>query len=754
MKTRDFIYFKKTIMKTIMKGSNFKLLKRAGGILMLLAVLLTSCDKYGDDFDDLNAKIDALTSVVSGIPTLSTDIASLKTQVTGLQTAIASVATSEELSALSDDLATANSNIEAINTALGDLAGTYATTQDATDLQASVDALQASIDAQKTALADILLNTALYQGNVVITTDADVAFFMNKLSQLSYINGNLTINPALITNYTDLKTVTSKIMAIVGTNSVGGVGTGSVITCSADAAKMLDFSNLEYVSGDLSVVGAALITQSSIDISKLKTVSGNLVYSLDGPIDLPSLTAVGGNFTITPYTTTGTTITGTTSVDLPLLTVTGTVMPTVMALPSATSVVMPANGLTAITAALATNIEVVNTEKAAATFTITPKAGSTVKASFTEALGALTVGSAPTFYSETIDLSKLAKTVGALTLTTTATGSVNLDMLADADVVVTIAGAKEVSLPVWTGGTAANLIAVNAETISMPVNDWTWTTAPTAAQWPAVKKLTDNAINAPVDLTIYTNLEEVYLTGKTVTTYPLLKATVTSNASNTKLKSITLDGMWYSASITDAATAVISTLSTSGVINAFTLANATKLDGNLTLGHEGFIIDVAGVPGAEINVMGCTNITSLTATNLNMVYKMDISGNSKMTTMSFPKLADLAKQTVSGASFTVKNNAFTGAYTASIAGPPYFDAKINSPELFKLKPYLLKATNATTGYTAGVALSLTYDYKLDGTTLATLGADMTADAAGSVLGDDTATGGAIDVTAELGLIYQ
>ena len=73
-------------MKT---GGTMNFLKRAGAILMVVAIFASSCNKYADDFKQLNTKLDAVASSVAGLTQLATDVAATKASVTALQTSVA-----------------------------------------------------------------------------------------------------------------------------------------------------------------------------------------------------------------------------------------------------------------------------------------------------------------------------------------------------------------------------------------------------------------------------------------------------------------------------------------------------------------------------------------------------------------------------------------------------------------------------------------------------------------------------------------
>ena len=716
--------------------------------VILFTLVFSSCKKYDNDFAALKDQIAALATQVAGVSALQAQLTATTAQVTALQTAVGTQATTSNasLAALATSLGTATTNIATIQTSLNTLAtaGTAnkavvdglktdltalaakvaldnaallaANTPNNASLAASnvtlaasiaaaqtslnnitvyestlataavVAALQVKLDAQQAQLTQIINNTSMYTGPVNITTDTEVDFFTAKIAQMPIINGTLNVNPALITKLADMNLILSKITAVIGATTITG---------NATVAKALNLSNLTSVSGALTVTGGNLITQAAVDISKLAVVTGAFTYSLDGPISMPLLANVGGLLAITPYTTAAGTVVGTTSVNLPLVAVAGTINANSVTFDSATSVIMPATGVTVLHATAATTVTVVNTLVAAAGLTVTPKTtGSTVDlSSFTSAAGAITVATCLT-----ANLSNLATAVGAVSITTVATGTVNLSNF-NSDVSVTIAGAKTVSLPLWVGGAASTLIAVNAETISLPVHTWTWGGGiPSGANWAALKTLTVGNANAPIALAPYTTLITANITGKTVTTWATLLATVTTTTANAALTTLNLGGMLKSASITDNAAGTIASITTAGVINSFTLSDADVLT-SLTLGHTAFTSVADGTPGALLNVSGCDVLASLTATNLDKIVGLTIETNALLTAWSFPALVNLANIGVGTAiTVSVKANKIGGVFTAASAGPPYAEAIIASAQLLKLKPYLILATGAG-GYT-------------------------------------------------------
>jgi len=867
-------------------------LQRAGAILMLLAIFASSCNKYADDFTQINTKLDALATQVAGVTTLSTDISALKSQFTALQTSIAALpsatAQTAQFATVTTALTAMDAKITALTTTLNtvaatgtatkavvdglktDLAALAATvaannttavaaataamaklTSNSTDLAAlktqlttlaaadaamamdvaaiktsssanttaiaanaaalatlatqltanntaimanntaiaanltaiaanstslaniatslaalataedgsnaataaAIAALQVSVTAQKTSLDQILANTSMYTGAVTLASDADVDFFMLKISQMNIINGSLSVNPTLITKTLDLNTILKKVTSVVGTGTV---------TVTGVAAKPLDLSSLTSASGNVTISGGALVPQAAVDISKLSSVSGNFSYDLDGAISLPMLSTVGGTLTLPTYATVASTSLGTLSVDLSAATVVGVINAAAITFSTDTkSVIMPATGLTTLSALGATTLTIVNTPKVAAGLGVSAKTtASTVDmTSVTEALGALTVNTC-----ETAKLPNLAKAGGAVTVNTTTTGTVNLDKF-NANVALTIGGAKAVSLPVWAGGNASKLVAIAATTISLPAHTWSWlaATQPTGlgdgagSDFAAVKVLTVGNVNSPINTAKYTTLTDLTVTGKTVTTWATLLATLTTTAANSTLKNVTIGGLWKTADLTGLS-AMTSLTTTGAVINGLTISGANNASlTSLTLAHTGFSSVVDGTPGAMLVFNGANAaFTSLTATNLDKVVTLAITGNTGLTTLSLPACVNLANNGVGTAiSIVISGNGIRGAFTPAVAAnpgvSPYVEAVITCPTFLAMKTWLQLACGAS-GYA-----TKTYDIQVDNSNVTPFGAlGLVAamgvnDAVSSAI-DQTAAAKGIDVLTEIGII--
>jgi len=145
MKTRDFIHKTKTkIMKT---GGTLNFLKRTGVMLMLLAIFVTSCNKYDDDFQALKDSIAALDVKVNGVAQLQSDLTAAAAKIAALQTSVAGLPNTASIAALQTALTAITATINTIKT---DLAA-VATAGKATDVV---------IASLKTSLAQVIADMA------------------------------------------------------------------------------------------------------------------------------------------------------------------------------------------------------------------------------------------------------------------------------------------------------------------------------------------------------------------------------------------------------------------------------------------------------------------------------------------------------------------------------------------------------------------------------------------------------------------
>jgi len=683
-KITNFIHVSKT--KTMKTRSTLNFLKRAGVLLMLLAIFVTSCNKYDDDFKDLNAKIDALAAQVQGVAALQTALAAAQAQLTTLSAAIAALPNpTASITTLGTNLTALTANVATIQTALNDLASDVADgNATAVDAAAVVAQLQLDLTAAQTDLTQVLANTSMYVGAVSITSDAEVDFWTPKIAQLAMINGSLTVTTAgiSVSKIAAMNVILPNITAVIGN-----------VTITAAASKAIDLSELTSIVGNFTATGGNLIPQSTLDISSLASVTGDLTLSFDGPYESTALTTVGGDLALTSRTTTGSTVTGTTLINFPNATVSGASVP-VLSFPSATSIVLPGN-LTSLTAILATSVKLTKTTFGAA-ISITPKSTATVDLSAITGAAGITVTT-----GTTVNLSNLVTSTGAISITTVATGTFDLSNFSNivsgtaATQNITIIGAKTVTLPKYVLGT---LTAADAETVNLGKFQWGSVPAFTAT---SVKYLTLGEVNAPVDLAPYTALITANIVGKTQTVYASCAATVTATSANAALTTVTVGGVLNAVSITGVT--ALTSVATSGVVNSFTITGCTNTAlTTLGLAHIHFV----GGPGSTLVITGNTKLASLT-TSTNYMKTLTVTDNTVLASMNFSTYVDILYPG-SSVGITISGNDINGSYTAPVtqtATSPFAEAIVKSNDLLTLKAYVAKM--------AVVAASITQTLSID-----------------------------------------
>jgi len=700
-------------MKT---GGTMNFLKRAGAILMLVAVFASSCNKYADDFKQINTKLDALAAQVAGVTTLSTDLASLKAQVTALQTAVTGLPTTASIIALQTSLNANALAITAIKTTLDavalagtatktvvdklttDLAalatkvaadnaalklqitalGTTDTAQSAqlTDLVASnatiltsitalqtslaglasgsdataltIQALQAMLDAQKVQLAIILANTSMYNGNVSVTSDAEVTFFFAKIAQLGIVNGSVTIDFAKITagKLADARKITSQISAVIGTDN--GV---EVTFIKGDA---VDLSALVSVAGNVTLTGSTKGSGADLNISNLSNIGGTATFDYDGAYASPSLTTVdedlvlvnkGINADETPI--------GTTSVSFPTVIVGGKVGDVIgvangmVSFPLATEVVL-SGGVSSVTADVATVVKVGTAKYTAGLDVNAPDAAIDLSTATKITGGDVNI------IGKSVDLAKLAEISGTLT----------------------VSGPSTLTLPLL----AAGAVVSDAVTVTMNVHDCAIN--PVLAK---VETLTMGAVVNPLALD-YPKLVTADISGKTASTWATLLGEVDATLA-TKLETITLGGKLVRAKLVG--NAELTSVTTSGVINSFTMDNCDAME-TLTLGHSHYESTPATTTSAFLFVTGNAELTSLTANSVNKIAAMDISANPKLVTLSLSGLTTKSSANTIGIKIT--GNALRGTWTPAVLAvvnvSPFAEATITAcPALSQLNTF-------------------------------------------------------------------
>jgi hypothetical protein len=765
MKTRDFIYSSKTtkIMKT---GGIMNFLKKAGVILMVVAVFATSCNKYADDFAQINTKLDALATQVAGVTTLSADITALKASVASIASAVGALPTTASISALSTSLAGLATKIDAITTTLGTVATAGTATKavvdglktDLTALAAKVAADNLAMNTKLTALgttdaAQTAQLTALVADNVTIL--AGIAALQTSLDglaltgsgtdatavtikglqlmldaqkvQLEQLLANSNMYNAAVQITTDAE-VDFYFTKIAIWPQGGMINAGLLInTTNISAGKLADLRticnniiavigtgsamDLTTKSGDdlvfgklTTITGNYTVTGFDVDDSLLGSVGGNVVWNYDGPYASATLSKVTGSLTLVAKAASTTPVlVGTTSISLPAVAVTGSVYDV---LAGGTAGVLTYPIATAVD--LSGGVTSLTVVKA-----ITVKLGSATYAS------GLTI-QAP--LATSVDLSKATGVTGTLNITAAATADVKLDLLASTTT-VNIAGPLTISLPKYPAG----LLTSDATTVTLAKHS-----GATQPALSAVTTLTMGAIN-----TAAFNLANYNATLLTASITALSTSTISgvTSSTNAKLTGLTLAGPMVSAVVDDQTK--LASLATSGVINSLTVNSCDIITG-LTLAHTHLI----GGTGSVLVVTGNPKLTALVSST-DYPAAITVTGNVLLTSLNLSSyVTKLLVAPGASTAITINGNKLSGVYTNAVAitpTTPYIESTITSTALATLKAFV-----ATYPTTAPPALVMNVD--LDLVTLgsvvgnATLTARMNGDTASAVFTAASKTG--------------
>ena len=154
------------------------------GLLSILAgaLVLVGCQNYDDQFDNLESQISALASTVAGLSQVQSDLSSLAGTVSSLATTVNGLGDQID-TAVSDGLSDIQSDIEAIETAVADVASSE-----------EVSALQDAVDASQEDLDDLLASSSVFTGDVVVNSISTLDAFHAMGAGLAIVNGSVNID--------------------------------------------------------------------------------------------------------------------------------------------------------------------------------------------------------------------------------------------------------------------------------------------------------------------------------------------------------------------------------------------------------------------------------------------------------------------------------------------------------------------------------------------------------------------------------
>ena len=235
--------------------------------ILALAVTIVGCQNYDDQFDALNTQITALKSQVDGLAAVQSAVTALQGQLSSLSSA---ALTSADLdAALTSGLADIIADVEAVQAAVADVAS-------AADVSAVNDALT---DAQAD-LDELLANSAVFSGDVVVNSSATLDAFHSIGSGLNIVNGNVTIDVSVDMDQPKVQELVDNILTVTK---------DFTYTAAASTIDETTFNNLSGVQTLTLKQGGGY--QASTLASASKVVLNDAWKSTVTMIDLRSLTS-------------------------------------------------------------------------------------------------------------------------------------------------------------------------------------------------------------------------------------------------------------------------------------------------------------------------------------------------------------------------------------------------------------------------------------------------------------------------------
>ena len=169
------------------------------GLFSILAgaLLVVGCQNYDDQFSNIESQITALASQVAGLSQVQSDLTALAGTVNSLQTSVAQTVDT----ALADGLAD-------IDTAVASLEAATATAASSED----VAAIAASLALQATDLDELLANSSVFTGDVVINNASTLDAFYAMGSTLAIVNGYVDIDVTTAMDIVKVQAVVNQIL--------------------------------------------------------------------------------------------------------------------------------------------------------------------------------------------------------------------------------------------------------------------------------------------------------------------------------------------------------------------------------------------------------------------------------------------------------------------------------------------------------------------------------------------------------------
>ena len=199
------------------------------GLLSILAasLLVVGCQDYDDQFSSLESQISALATTVAGLSQVQSDLASLAGTVGSLATTVNGLGDQID-TAVSSGLADIQADIDAIETAVADVASS----EEVTTLSSAVSDAQDDLD-------ELLANSSVFNNSIVIGSQQTADVYAAMGSSINIVNGDVTITVTEAMDQTVVQTVVDNILNITG---------DLTYTAAASTIAETTFNNLAGVS--------------------------------------------------------------------------------------------------------------------------------------------------------------------------------------------------------------------------------------------------------------------------------------------------------------------------------------------------------------------------------------------------------------------------------------------------------------------------------------------------------------------------
>jgi hypothetical protein len=161
------------------------------------------CQDYDDQFSSLESQISALATTVAGLSQVQSDLASLAGTVSSLASTVNGLGDQID-TAVSDGLSDIQDDIDAINTAVADVASSE-----------EVSTLSDAVSDAQDDLTDLLAASSVFTGDVIVNSVNTLDAYLAMGAALNIVNGNVDITVSTSMDQTKVQTLVDNILTVV-----------------------------------------------------------------------------------------------------------------------------------------------------------------------------------------------------------------------------------------------------------------------------------------------------------------------------------------------------------------------------------------------------------------------------------------------------------------------------------------------------------------------------------------------------------